>query len=173
MAEQIRVLGDPAHPTTIVEDPTEIDNPIISFFLTYWRAERGSQPLPLRNSFSPREVRASLPSVAVADALPNYYDFRYRIVGSRISRYFLGDSRGRTLREVFVGENQTLGEGALWVYRRACLKRVPLRVTGPHNTFRGTIFPDFDALYLPYSSEGTIADRIVNVFTFDDRRLLT
>lgn len=172
MSERVRVLGHPDNPTTIVEDPRTVDNPLLAFFLAYWRRMRGDAALPLRTTFVPSHIGKNLPWVVVADAIAETQDFRYRIIGSHVARYFLADGKGRTLREVFLGENQILGEGAIWVYKRACERRIPIRASGPHNTFRGIVFPFFDALYLPYSSDGRKADRIVNVFWFDEQRFL-
>lgn len=160
------MLGEPTRPTLIVENPKEVDSAILTFFLAYWRTKRRGGPLPLRNAFVPKEVGKYLPAVVVADALPDLEDFRFRVVGGDIAQYFLADGVGKTLREVFRGQNKTLRDGALWAYRRACEKRIPVRVKGPYNEFKGTLFPEFDALYLPYSSDGQRGDRIVNVYAF-------
>jgi len=170
IAERIRILGDPACPTRIVENPEDIDNPILAFFLSLWRSDREGCALPLRSSFVPQKIRGNLRWVVLADALPNYDDFRFRVVGTNVSQYFLSDGTGKTLREVFTGQDQIVAAGTLWVYQRACLKRTPIRVTGPDNTFKGVFFPNFDAAYLPYSSDGLRADHIVNVFTFNYRK---
>lgn len=172
MTERTRTLGNPDRPTRITEEPQVVENPVLAFFLSYWQRTRSGNALPRHGDFVPKEVGRKLPHVVVADALSGHEDFRFRVVGTEVAKYFLRDGTGKTLREVFEGQNQVLGEGALWVYRRACTRRIPVRATGPHNTFRGIVFPNFDALYLPYSSDGENADRIVNIFTFDTTNLL-
>ena len=156
----------------MVSDPEIMDNPILDFFLTYWRSKRGTARLPLRDSFKPQEVRGHLPWVVVADALPDYTDFRYRVVGSHVCRYFLGDGTGKTVRDAFMGVSSELAEGTIWLYRTACVQCIPIRFTGPSSRWQDIYFPDFDAAYFPYASDGVIADRVLNVFTFNYRRFL-
>jgi hypothetical protein len=103
MVETVQMVGDLERPSTLVSNPEAIDNPILDFFLTYWRTKRGDAVLPLRDSFVPKEVRGHLPWVVVADALPDYLDFRYRVVGSHVCRYFLSDGTGKTVHEAFTG----------------------------------------------------------------------
>jgi hypothetical protein len=172
MAESEHMVGDPARPSRIVVDPQVIDNPILDFFLSYWRSKRGAQALPLRNGFLPQEVRGHLPWVVVADALPDYTDFRYRVVGTHVCRYFLGDGTGKTVREAFGEVSAELAEGTLWLYRHACSERIPVRFTGPSSRWQEIYFPDFDAAYFPYSSDGKAADRVVNIFTFNYQKFL-
>lgn len=166
------MVGHPARPSRLVGDPDTFDNPILDFFLTYWRTKRSDANLPLRSSFVPQEVRGHLPWVVVADALPDYVDFRYRVVGSNVCRYFLSDGTGKTIREAFSGASSEVIEGTLWLYRQACVERTPIRLTGPSSRWNEIYFPDFDAAYLPYSTDGERADRIVNIFTFNYQKFL-
>lgn len=172
MAESKQILGDPTRPTTLVSDPESIDNPILGFFLAYWRAKRGTASLPLHSDFRPQEVRGHLPWVVVADALPNFEDFRYRVVGSHVCRYFLGDGTGKTVRESLGIASKEIAEGTVQLYRQACKTRTSLRLTGPASRLDEIYFPDFDTAYFPYSLDGHTADRIVNVFTFNYQRFL-
>ncbi len=172
MTEVVELVGDPAQPSTLVTDPDTVDNSILAFFLTYWRTKRGDAVLPLRKSFVPQEVRGNLPWVVVADALDNFTDFRYRIVGANVSRYFLGDGTGKTAREAFAAWGSEAVEDVVALNARACVNRSPVRLTGPAITVGKIFLPDFDVLYLPYSSDGETADRVVNVFTFNYRKFL-
>ena len=172
MTEVVEIVGYPSQPAKLVTDPDSVDNPILSFFLNYWRTKRGDATLPLRKSFVPQEVRGNLPWVVVADALENYSDFRYRIVGANVSRYFLGDGTGKTSREAFAAWGQEAVDDVIALNARACVSRAPVRLTGPAITVGKSFLPEFDALYLPYSSDGESADRVVNVFTFNYKKVL-
>lgn len=166
MAERVLMIGDPAHPVRLIEDPDAMDDTILSFFLDYWRSKRGQAILPLRNSFIPREVGKNLPWVVTADALPDYVDFRLRVVGSKVGEYYLGNGAGETLTEALAAIDTELTTGSIWLFARTCKKRIPLRATGPARIYNKVLFPRYDALYLPYSSDGENADRVVNIFTF-------
>ena len=168
MTERIQMVGDRLRPSRLIDDPEEIENPILAFFLKYWRDSLCGASLPLRTSFTPQKVRGNLPWVVMADAQPDCSDFRFRVVGSRVAEYFLGNGTGKLIREAFgSGADQGFVEATLWLYRRACSERTPIRLTGPSSTYQSIYFPNFDTLYLPYSSDGESTDRIVNIFTFN------
>lgn len=151
----------------IYEDPPEIDDHILSFFLRYWCAKRKNDRLPRHGDFEPRDVGSLLPWVILVDGLPELADFRYRVIGSRICDYFLGDSTGRTVTEAFANYAQ-LSQETLWLYRRTCTRKYPLRLRGPAVHLSGIFFPAYDALYLPYSRDGIHADRVLNIFSLKD-----
>jgi len=171
MAERVHLTGDPERPTRIMEDPIEIANPILGFFLGYWRDNRQGNALPQYARFVPREIKKHLPWVVVTDALPEYEDFRYRVVGTHVTRYFLGDGTGKTIRQAFAGEDASVAESLVWLHRRACVERIPIRLTGPATVLKNIYFPSYDSIYLPYATGGETAGKIVNVFTFDYREI--
>jgi hypothetical protein len=157
-----------AAPPRITANPPSItDNPILAFFLRYWNEKRGDRAMPSRDAISPREIKPYLGWICLLEALPDYKDFRYRLVGSRVSDYFLDDGTGKTVSETFLGEDRLLGEGALWLYRTTCASKAPLRVESLGSTWRGRYYPDNDALYLPLAHDGATPDMVLIAFTFD------
>jgi hypothetical protein len=166
MAGPIQSLGDPHRPTILCEDPDEVEEPVLAFFLSYWQRKLGGRDFPLVTDFVPREVRSNLRWVVLIDALPDYADFRYRLVGSSVCEYFLGDGTGKTVREAFA-INSGLAEGIIQLCRRACVLGRPIRCTGPSAIVADMFFPNYDSLYLPYSTDGKKADRLVNTFVFN------
>lgn len=172
MSETVEIVGYPGSPARLVTDPENIDNPILDFFASYWRSKRNGACLPMRASFSPQDIRDKLPWVVVVDALPNFTDFRYRVVGAKVARYFLGNSTGKTAREAFADWGTEAVEDVVSLYARACTARAPVRLTAPAIAHEKLVLPDFDTVYLPYSSDGETADRVINVFTFNYRELV-
>lgn len=166
MAERIQIFGDAERPTLVCEDPDGVADPVLGFFLSYWQHKCRGDDVPLIADFVPKEVRSNLRWVVLIDALPGYDDFRYRLVGSSVCEYFLGDGTGRTIREAFAGMGG-LAEGIIDLCRRACVQGRPIRVTGPSNVVKDVFFPPYDSLYLPYASRGQEVDRIVNTFVFN------
>lgn len=154
-----------------VDNPASIDHPVLSFFLDYWRRKRGGNALPLRQSFNPREVGPNLPWVISADALPGLVEFRYRVVGTRVCRYFLGDGTGKTVREAYAHVEPTIVKGILRLYRFTCRQGTPVRASAPAYHYQGVYFPEYDLLSMPYSSDGQTADRVVIAFTFPAEEL--
>lgn len=149
------------------EDPAAIDNPVLDFFLRYWREKRGSRAMPARADIVLRDIKPYLGFICLLDVLPGAADFRYRLVGSRISEYFLGDGTGRTVREALGGFDSEVVNGALWLFRTCCAKKHPLRIWAPGGDWQGHYYPDNDAIYLPLGADGENADMVMNVFTFN------
>jgi hypothetical protein len=174
MTERVHNVGDPMRPARLVENPQSTDNPILTFFLSYWHQKRIGSSIPTHSSFNPKEIRGHLPWVVVVDALPDFEDFRYRVVGTNVCRYYLADGTGKLIREAFAGLEQgtEIAEGTLALYRHACVTREPFSYTGPSSVYRDIYYPDFDALYLPYSADGMAANRVVNVFTFNYQKFV-
>jgi len=166
------VYVDQERKTKLTEDPETVDHPVLAFFLDYWNAKRGTAELPAPASFTPREVRSNLQWVSLVDVLPPAEgEFRYRLVGTRVADYFLGDGTGKTVREAFADADAGFVEGAIWLMRRTCELKRPLQLAGPSSRWNKIYFPSFDNLYLPYASDGCTVDRIVTVFTFDRNSL--
>jgi hypothetical protein len=159
----------PAQPVTVTENPASTDNPILDFFLTYWAARRGLRAMPSRAEIVPVELKEHLGWLCFVDALPEYNDFRFRLIGSRVAEYFLADATGLTVREAYgaAKAGRVATDSVLWILRATCLSRAPMRVTGGGGEWRGRVFPDFDALYLPLSENGATANMVMCAFTFN------
>jgi hypothetical protein len=154
---------------TVTENPGATDNPILDVFLAYWTAKRGARHMPSRADIAPAALKEYLGWLCFLDALPAYDDFRFRLVGSRVADFFLADATGLTVREAYgaakVDAAQT--DDVLWILRKTCKGRVPMRVTGGGGEWRGHFYPDYDALYLPLSEDGATANMVMCAFTFN------
>jgi hypothetical protein len=102
-----------ASPPRLIQNPDSIDNPTLDFFIRYWNEKRGGRAMPSRASFEMREIKDYVGWICLLNALPDFRDFRYRLVGSRVADYFLGDGTGKTIREVFSGADKPLGQAML------------------------------------------------------------
>jgi hypothetical protein len=155
----------------VERDPAAVDHPVLSFFLDYWRAgaREAEHGIPLFSTFRPREVRANLAWVVVVDVLPD--DFRYRVIGTCVAEYFAKNSTGLTVREALADWDAPSRNGVMELFRAPVVHRVPFRYYGPG--FRipdmKRFLPDFDSLYLPYSTDGVQVDRVLNAFAFNYR----
>jgi len=160
------IAAVPHDPPILTQNPDWIDNPVLDFFLRYWHAKRGQRAMPARADISPRDIKPYLGWVCLLDALPGLADFRYRLVGSCVAEYFLGDGTGRTVSDAFAGHDN-VGQAALWLFRQTCTGKKPIRVWSPGAIWEERFHPDNDALYLPLGADGENADMVMNVFTFN------
>jgi hypothetical protein len=167
MSESVRMIGDPARPVRLVENPDSVTEPVLAFFLDYWRTARGAAALPVRDSFVPKDVGGKLAWVVVLDALPECTDFRYRVVGARVCDYYGTNATGKTVRKAFEDIDPAIGKTVVWIMRKACSNCCPIQLAGPAIVISEAFCPAYDSLYMPYSSDGAIADRIVSAFVFN------
>jgi hypothetical protein len=170
--KRIQMVGDPDRLSRLIDNPSEIDNPVLANFLDHWSKKRGERVLPDHADFVPRDAGKHLPWIVSTDALADYRDFRYRVVGSNVCRYFGIDGTGKTVSEAFARHPPQVGKWTLEIFRRTCRGGSPLRLTTPAGRWNDIVFPDFDALYLPYGKDSATADRVITVFTFNYRQLV-
>lgn len=152
-------------------NPKTLDNAALEFLRAYWQAKRAGRSMPARADLAPSDLRKYLDSIAMIDVLPNEEGFRYRLVGTALTQYFLKDPTGVLVAEAWPKE---AGELALKVrenLRRVVAARAPVQVWG---TLRWPDFPPepFVALYIPFSDDGEHVTMIINMFTFDRKRVL-
>lgn len=153
----------------VTENPQHLDNPILDGVLDYWNRRRGARPMPSRAEIRPGDLKAHLGWLCFIEALPEFDDFRFRLVGSRVADYFLSEATGLTVREAYgtAKAERSATDAVLWILRTTCTRRVPMRVTGGGGEWRDHLFPDYDALYLPLSQNGVTANMVMCGFTFN------
>ena len=158
----------------VTENPTATDNPILDAFFAHWTSKRGARTMPSRGDIKPGEVKSYLGWLCFMEALPNYSDFRFRLIGSRVAEFFLGEATGLTVKEAYASANAGAEATAnvLWILRKTCRARHPMRVTGDGGEWSGHFFPDYDALYLPLSDDGTTANMVMCGFSFNYQQYL-
>lgn len=147
-------------------NPSELKNPTINFLRNYWEEKRNGRIMPSRADIHPSELKEHLAWVVMADVLPGAEDFRYRLIGTLVTEYFLTEATGKTTSESF----SILGDGvthAVLSVMRTCAKmRAPIHAFGEENAFGGN-FEAFDAIFLPLSDDGETANVILHAMVFN------
>lgn len=152
-------------------DPPSLDHPVLAFLKSYWENKRAGRAMPSRADIRPSEMKEYLGWIILLDALPDFSDFRYRTIGTRVTQYFLADSTGKTLTEAFSGYGEAAVNGVIAVHRKCAKDKVAVRAFGGA-AWLGRSFLDFDALFLPLSDDGENVNMVLSAFTFDVARLL-
>lgn len=158
-------------------DPERIDDPTLAAVKAYWDTKRGTRAMPSRADINPVELRDHLGWIMMVEVLPDYVDFRYKLIGTKVTRYFVTNSTGRTVSEAFSHFGPGAVKGVQAVYRKAARECIPVRAHGEANWLtgwktEGRGFSQFDSLYLPLSDDGVTANMLMCVFTFDYARVL-
>lgn len=153
-------------------DPQEISNPTLAAVRAYWLAQRGTRKMPSRDDINPVQMREHLGWIMMIDVLPGYTDFRYRLIGTKVTRYFLSNSTGQTVSQAFAPYGAGAVKGIQAIYRKTAQACVLVRAFGDADwlTDRGAFghkHPHFDSLYLPLSDDDVTCNMLMAVFTFD------
>lgn len=147
-------------------DPSHLANPVLAFLKDYWDQKRGRRPMPSRNDINPAEMKPHLGWVVLVDALPDFSDFRYRTVGTSVTRYILADATGKTVREMFARYGEAALNGNLATYRKCARDHAIVHAYGPAAWMEHG-FLDFDSLYLPLSDDGKTVNMILSAVVFE------
>jgi hypothetical protein len=132
----------------------------------YWAARRGDRAMPGRSDISPAHLKSELAHILLADVIDGGADFRYRLVGTQLRRFFFNEPSGRLMSEVIAPFGLATLQGTLGAYRSVIERRAPVRLTGA-GSFYGQDPKLFDALLAPLSDDGTTVNMILGTFVFE------
>jgi hypothetical protein len=127
--------------------------------------------MPSRRDIHPSEIREHLPWIVMLDVLPGLQDFRYRLIGTLVTRYFDADATGQTISESWASQGEDAVAGLLEILRDVARNKLVLRLYGEKNW--STIgLEKFESLYLPLSDDGDTVNVILQGFVFDPPEVL-
>ncbi|HTT98881.1 MAG TPA: PAS domain-containing protein [Rhizomicrobium sp.] len=152
--------------TDIEFDPGLPEPPPLGFVRNYWLTRRGAAAMPRRSDIAPSDMKAYLPNILLADVVRGGEDFRYRVVGSQLQRYFSGNPTGILMSDALMVFSVETAERTIQVYREVVERRAPLRIRGA-----GSIYAQhaklFDALLTPLSDDGETVNLVLGTFVFE------
>lgn len=151
--------------------PARLKSPALDFLRDYWEKRRAGRAMPARADMNPTAFKAHLDCTAMIDVLDGGAEFRYRLVGTALTSYFLSDPTGLTLSAAWPGAADPVAVRVRANLLRIVQLRAPIHVWGMLEWSSARHEP-FDALYLPLSDDGENVNMILNLFTFDRARVL-
>ena len=92
----------PMTDTDIEFDPAIREPSQLAFIRDYWQSQRGTAAMPRRRDVTPADMKAYLPHILLADVVRGGEDFRYRVVGSQLQRYFSGNPTGMLMSDALM-----------------------------------------------------------------------
>lgn len=153
-------------PPAVEIDPDVAEPPLLTFVRDYWERKRGTRAMPSRIDISPADMKTQLRHILLADVAGYGEDFKYRLVGSELHRYFAGNPTGQRMSEILAPFGQETVERTLGIYRDVIRRRAPLRIRGSGRLFNQNA-KLFDALLTPLSDNGEKVNMIFGTFTFE------
>ncbi|HEY4123035.1 MAG TPA: PAS domain-containing protein [Rhizomicrobium sp.] len=152
-------------------NPGKLENPTLAFLRDYWEMKRGSRRMPSRADIRPSELKEHLAWVIMADVLPGGEDFRYRLVGTLVTEYFLTEATGKKASESFEKLGAAVTHAVLAVMRTCAKACAPIHAFGEADAF-AVGYEAFDAVFLPLSDDGETANVILHAFVFNRPEVL-
>ncbi|HEV2560979.1 MAG TPA: PAS domain-containing protein [Rhizomicrobium sp.] len=152
-------------------NPINLEHPTLAFLRSYWDVKRGARAMPSRNDIRPSELREHLGWVNMAEVLPGFVDFRFRLIGTLVTQYFLRDATGKTVTEAFAPGGDGAIKGVKAIFRKTARDKVVMRVFGDAGWIASG-YEQFDSIYLPLSDDGENVNLVLNAFVFDRPRVL-
>ncbi len=146
-------------------DPQHLQHPVLAFLKAYWDQKRSSRLMPSRADIRPADMKEHLGWIILLDALSDGSDFRYRMIGTRVTQYLLADATGKTIAEAIAPYGEEAAATMLEFHRKAADGKVPVRAYGDADWLGRTFF-ELDALFLPLSDDGVQVNMILSAFTF-------
>jgi hypothetical protein len=147
-------------------EPALVDHPVLLEAKAYWEAKRGSRRMPKRGDINPAEIKSLLSQVLLVDVLSGGADFRYRLLGTKLRPYFPKEATGQAMSAALAPLGAQTVAATLAVYKEVATKRVPIRITGPGETFaQHSKF--FEAILMPLGDTDAITEMIFGAFEFD------
>jgi hypothetical protein len=165
MKRRIEDLPMPLSGFTYVVNPGTIENVNLDALRSYWREKRNGRELPSRADIDPLELKQHLGNLYLIDVFPDHADFRYRLLGTRITERYGRDSTGKTVSEVYRRTDPATCEWLIALYATVARARVPVRASAPLRAVNKEHL-SFDAIYLPLSGDGKTVDMILGEVLF-------
>ncbi|MEH6526917.1 MAG: PAS domain-containing protein [Sneathiella sp.] len=142
-------------------------SPVNISSLDYWGGLRGARSMPSRADMSPADMVSFLPNVILLDVMAGPQDFKYRLVGTKVTLQMLHtDNTGKTMRELGFK-----GQGPDSKIFSNCVKVVETRqplagqtpYTGKNSDFKAT-----EDIIMPLSQDGETVNMLFVTCEFID-----
>lgn len=136
-------MSDPLHPE--IHDP--LTSPVNRDLRDHWLGLCGSRTMPAWREFDPVSVPRLLNRVVVVSVDHEPLRFRYKLIGTWITRLAGRDATGRELDATLYGDRL---EAIVWTYRHCVRSGAPLATLGSIH-FAEKEWLTAEHIYLPFA----------------------
>ncbi|MEQ8283468.1 MAG: PAS domain-containing protein [Parvibaculum sp.] len=137
---------------------SEFADPMTTFMLCYWKEKKGDRPMPLPADMNLADFARHAPKIFMVQVKRDPFDLTFRLVGEDVIANFGFNPKGRTLRSRNV-ELPGLGTLLHEFFKWTAAERRPVGAGGTQDTVHKSY--NYEAVYLPLSSDGEHVDRII------------
>jgi|SRR5882724_11604793 len=136
---------------------------------SYWESKRRGRQMASRRDIVPAELAPHLPQILLADVLEDGDDFRYRLLGTRLTRYFPEGATDKTFTKALAPFGAATVAGTISVYRTVVKARQPALIKGPGEYYHQDA-KTFEAVLMPLSDDDLHVTMIFGAFEFELRK---
>lgn len=140
-----------------IDETLGFTHDVLRHVVAYWEGKRGTRAMPARSDLDPLEMPEHLGWIILTEVLGNPLRFRYRLVGSEITRSIGRDSTGRFLDELYAADRY---DAITKPFRWVATHRRPLRAVG-RLWFAHREWLSFETAELPLAKDGVNIDMIL------------
>lgn len=130
----------------------------------YWRQVAGDREMPARRDLDPISIPTLLPHIVMTDVFHDPLRFRYRLLGTLVTKFYERDSTGKWLDRELYGDST---DGMLWLFRRCVCNRAPTAVRQAVPFVRKD-WVTLEGLLMPLSTNGVDIDMLIGGIDFVD-----
>ena len=151
------------------QDSTGLDivqhssHPLVRQFGDLWRAKcRGSRP-PGRSDFEIEELVPWFGHVIIMDVIDGGQDFRYRMIGTRITEFLDRDYTGKRVSECEYGEGRAK---VVDTFRRPIIAQAPVHRSGHVIWAADKTWRRYDSVHCPLVRDADTPEFTIGVLYF-------
>ncbi len=133
-----------------------LNHPSLRQIVAYVMRKTGGRRLPRRSDIDPTEIPTLLPHIALIDVQQSPWQFRFRLIGTHITRALGEDNTGRYFSDLPHGSFMPW----LHVMCECCVAERRLQEIQGDIHWAGRRRTQIEAFYLPMSSDGKTVDMI-------------
>lgn len=161
--DQVEALIAAVSATGVVTDlELDVQNPGLQTLLDYWQEKRGDRPMPARADIDPLEFRGVLPQVLIAEVHHAPLRFRWRLIGTDVTKTLGRDQTGKWFADIYRGDVLTAFNAALEL---SVVMRRPIRFVG-RGGFVAKEHMDYEGVHMPLSDDGETVNMILMAARF-------
>jgi hypothetical protein len=126
---------------------------LIDDLLQYWDRKRAGRLGPRRAEIDPAEIKVHLPNIFMVEVVDNGADFRYRLIGTRITEALGRDSTGKKMSELY--DDQPQARAQLYAaFRLIVDQQAPVFIRGRVFWLPDAQYRRFTSVVMPLSEDG-------------------
>lgn len=136
---------------------------MVGRFVDLWNEKRAGRPLPRRSDFEIEDLAPWFGHVIIMDVIDGGRDFRYRMIGTRITEFLDRDYTGNLVSASDYGGGR---DKVVDTFRRPVVDLAPVLRSGHVVWARDRTWRTYDSVHCPLVRDGEAPELTIGVLYF-------